>query len=36
MEEQGYSLWFYFMLGLGLVGLVGFLATAASAAGGDV
>lgn len=33
-DEQGYSGWFYFMLGLGLVGLVGFLLTAAGAAGG--
>lgn len=34
MEEQGYSPLFYVMLAIGIVGLIGFLAVAAGAAGG--
>ena len=34
MQEEGYSPLFYIMLGIGLLGLFGFLATAAGAAGG--
>ena len=34
MNEEGYSPIFYIMLGLGLFGLLGFVLTAAGAAGG--
>ena len=34
MEEEGYSPLFYIMLGIGLFGLLDFLATAAGAARG--
>lgn len=35
-EEQGYSGWFYVMLILGIVGLIGFFIVAAGAAGGGL
>jgi len=34
MQEEGYSSLFYIMLGLGIIGLIGFFAVAAGAAGG--
>jgi hypothetical protein len=33
-DEQGYSGWFYVMLIVGIVGVVGFFVVAAGAAGG--
>lgn len=33
-EEQGYSLLFYVMLGVGLVGVIGFLIVGGGAVGG--